>query len=145
MSKPRGNAVDLPAELRWTDFDGYGHLHTSAHVIPLENTRAKFLSSVLLPAGGSLDWVLARLSLDYLAEFRRDEGRRITCRVGTESIERSSTMTREALTSPSGRLLSRGQCVVALWDSSAGELSPDQRPVLLSLGVAEAHSERGSR
>jgi acyl-CoA thioester hydrolase len=142
------NGEIFDAQLRWTDFDAYGHLHSSGHIVLLENARARAFNSVLRPVLGDIEWVLVHLSIDFIGELRREEGRVATCRVGFESAGRSSMITREAVMSPSGQIVSRARAVVALWEPESRttvELTNDQRAALASLGVADRGSVGGDQ
>jgi acyl-CoA thioester hydrolase len=134
------HAARFPAQLRWTDFDAFGHVHTSAHQALLDNSRSRFLRSVLRPDGGPLGWVLVHVSVDYLDELRFECAYDATCLIGVESFGRSSITTIEALESPDGRIVSRARSVVALWDPEAHAkvaLSPEDRERLASLGAED--------
>jgi acyl-CoA thioesterase FadM len=138
-TEPPANALRFPCELRWTDFDTYGHLHSSGHVMVLENARAKFLETVFPE---DPDWILVHLSLDLVAELRQTEGYRCSCRVGVTAAGRTSLTTWEAIQAPSGAVVSRARTVVALWNPSSHstvELSEHHRAALAAIGVA-AHA-----
>jgi acyl-CoA thioester hydrolase len=134
--EPR-NPSEFTVDLRWTDFDGYGHLHSSGQVMVLENARARFLNSILAP-GGQLEWVLVHFSLDIRSELREDEGKQAVCRIGLTEFGNTSLRIQESIESLSGRVVSEATCVVALWDQVAHatvELTSEQRSALESLGV----------
>lgn len=140
MSEPPANAKAYEAELRWTDFDSYAHVHTSAHTVLLENARSRFLGSLLSPPGERPEWVLVHLSLDFAAELPLTEGRKAVCRIGVESFGRSSLTTWEAVESVSGRVASRAQAVIAFWDPVARATRPltaGEREALVGLGVPQ--------
>jgi acyl-CoA thioester hydrolase len=140
VSDPPANAQAFEAELRWTDFDTYAHVHTSAHTVLLENARSRFLGSVLSPLGERPEWVLVHLSLDFVAELPLNEGREAICRIGIESFGRSSLTTWEAVEAVSGRIASRAQAVIAFWDPAARATRPltaDERAALITLGVSQ--------
>jgi acyl-CoA thioesterase FadM len=135
------NAVSFPCDLRWTDFDGYQHLHSSAHVVVLENTRARFINAVLRSTEVVVEWVLVHLTLDIVGELRPADGFRCQCRIGIESAGRSSLTTWEAIESPTGRVVSRARAVIVLWDPSFHSkvsLTADQRAALSDVGVAQS-------
>jgi acyl-CoA thioester hydrolase len=134
-AEPPSNALCFPCDLRWTDFDTYGHLHSSGHVMVLENTRTKFLETVFQE---DPDWVLVHLSLDLVGELRQTEGDRCSCRVGITAVGRTSLTTWEAIEAPSGAVVSRARAVVALWNPSSHstvELSERHRAALDAIGV----------
>lgn len=140
MSEPPANAQAFEAELRWTDFDSYAHVHTSAHTVLLENARSRFLGSILSAPGERPEWVLVHLSLDFVAELPLKEGRAAICRIGIQSFGRSSLTTWEAVESISGRVASRAQAVIAFWDPAARTTRPltvDEREALVALGVPQ--------
>ena len=122
----------VPVELRWTDFDGYGHLHTSAQFVVIETARARYLNENLVPDGEVLDWVLVHVALSFVDELRWNEHRDVACRIAVEAVGRTSITLRESILA-SGRTVSHGSCVVARWNAAARKtesLSVAQRATL---------------
>jgi acyl-CoA thioester hydrolase len=132
----RGETV-IPVELRWTDFDGYGHLHTSAHFVTLETARAKFLNSVLHPNGGTAEWILVHIEVDFVGELRWAAHEHASCRIAIEAVGTSSITLAESIEAPPGNVISHTRAVIALWDPVARRTLPlddNQRASTAALG-----------
>ncbi len=105
---------DFPArshdKLRYSDTDRQGHVNNAVFATLLETGRVE----VLRDPGASLtedgrEWVIARLSLDFLGEItwpgRIDTGTRVQ-RVGTSSVVMEQALFQD------GRIVARAETVI---------------------------------
>ncbi len=104
----------MQIDIRWRDLDLLGHVNQSVYHELLEEGRA----GLIVEAGASLAFVLARVELDYLEEVRRDHSpvtvRTRVLEVGTKKIVLENEVLRA-----SGELAARGTAVLVCWDPAA--------------------------
>jgi acyl-CoA thioester hydrolase len=118
VSVPAGFKIDL----RWTDFDAYGHVHLGAHVMLMDVGREKFLREQL---GGllSFDYFIVHAAVDIVGQITvADE--RVYCQVEVAELGTSSVNTSERLITEGGTVASTGSCVLVAWDRGRDERRP---------------------
>ena len=131
---------DFPArshdKLRYGDTDRQGHVNNAVFATLLETGRVEILRAPTA-SGGSLtedgrEWVLARLSLDFLGEMlwpgRVEVGTRVE-RIGRTSVGMEQALFQE------GRLVARAETVIVQTDQQT------RRPAPLSDAVRERFGE----
>jgi len=105
-------AFPYVVQLRWGDFDSYGHANNVAFVDFLGAAREQFLVAVL---GDVPAFVLARIELDYRHEVLVGTTHLVVA-INIERIGRSSVVTRETLALPGGDVVAEALVTMVLWD-----------------------------
>jgi acyl-CoA thioester hydrolase len=97
--------------IRWRDMDAYGHVNNAVYLTYLEECRDAWAQSVLGPAGGSWDFVLVHVGIDYRRQLTQTDGEVVVhCRLS--SIGRSSVRTREAILTGDGAVAAEAESVI---------------------------------
>jgi len=110
-------------EIRWRDMDAFGHVNNSVYLIYLEDTRDGWLGSVLGDAGSLLDFVLARVAIDFRRELHQDDGV-VVVRCRLARIGSSSVGTREDIFKHDGTLAAEAEAVLVARNLSEGGSRP---------------------
>lgn len=101
--------------LRWRDADQLGHVNHTVPLTLLEDARNRWLDGVLGSGTSDVDWVVARLEIDYGAELRVGDGPVAldlsVARVGEKSVTTSETVARA-----DGVVAVRVVAVLVAWD-----------------------------
>ena len=109
--------------IRWRDMDGYGHVNNAVFLTYLEEARDEWLLRLLGSTGGSADYVVARIAIDYRRELRQiDEEVMVRCRV--DHLGRSSIHTREEIVLRDGQVAAQADVVLVMRDRAAGRSRP---------------------
>jgi acyl-CoA thioester hydrolase len=110
-------------DLRWRDFDVYGHVNNAVYLFFLEDTRDAWLARVLDDPDATMRFVVARIAIDYRAAVERSEPYVLgTCevsRVGTSSVT-----TREVVRTVSGTVAAEAEVVLVARDPDTGRSRP---------------------
>jgi len=110
-------------EIRWRDMDAFGHVNNSVYLNYLEDTRDGWLGSVLGDAGSLLDFVLARVAIDFRRELHQDDGV-VVVRCRLARIGSSSVGTREDIFKHDGTLAAEAEAVLVARNLSEGGSRP---------------------
>ena len=111
-------------ELRWRDFDAFGHVTNSVYLDYLEEVRDEWLERALGRRGSSWDFVLVRVAIDFRRELKVDRDRAVVLSCGLERLGRSTVHTREAVRTPDGELAAEAQAVLVARDRGASRSRP---------------------
>lgn len=127
--------------IRWRDMDAYGHVNNAVFLTYLEECRDAWAQALLGSAGGSWDFVLAHVGVDYRRQLTQDDDE-IVVRCRLSSIGRSSVRTREEIVTADGVVAAEAEAVVVPRDPDADRSRPltDQERALLQ---AELEREAG--
>jgi acyl-CoA thioester hydrolase len=120
-------------ELRWRDFDAFGHVNNSVYLDYLEDVRDEWLERALGKRGSSWDFVLARVAIDFRYELLVDRDKRVQVSCELDQIGRSSVHTREEVRTEGGELAAEAQSVLVARERGASRsrpLSKDEREAL---------------
>lgn len=110
-----GAIFEHPVDLRWRDTDALGHVNHVVFLTYLEEGRDAFYSQVL---GGSPDYVVAKLEIEFCAEIRLPD-RRVLVQVQAEHLGSTSLITREMILTRSQEIAARAKVVTVRWDPQA--------------------------
>jgi acyl-CoA thioester hydrolase len=127
--------------IRWRDMDAYGHVNNAVFLTYLEECRDAWAQALLGAAGGSWDFVLAHVGVDYRRQLTQDDDE-VVVRCRLSSIGRSSVRTREEIVTADGVVAAEAEAVVVPRDPDADRSRPltDQERALLQ---AELEREAG--
>ena len=127
--------------IRWRDMDAYGHVNNAVYLTYLEECRDAWAQALLGSTGGSWDFVLAHIGVDYRRQLTQDNGV-IVVRCRLASIGRSSVRTREEIATTDGVVAADAEAVVVPRDPDTDRSRPltDQERALLQ---AELDREDG--
>jgi acyl-CoA thioester hydrolase len=114
---PHGMEYDV--EIRWSDIDSYGHVQHAAQVMILEHGRTRRLDALLAPGGGTWDYAVVRMEIDYRAELRYQD-RLARCTFTVEKLGSSSVTLAEAILRPDGGVATEARTVIVAWEPSSG-------------------------
>jgi acyl-CoA thioester hydrolase len=111
-------------ELRWRDFDAFGHVNNSVYLDYLEEVRDEWLEEALGKQGSSWDFVLVRVAIDFRQELLvdRDKSVLVSCRL--DRVGRSSVHTREEVRRSGGELAAEAEAVLVARDRGASRSRP---------------------
>jgi acyl-CoA thioester hydrolase len=117
-------------EIRWRDLDPYGHVNHAVYLTFLEEARDEWLARAL--GGDLLDYVVARVEIDYRRELTQGDDRIVArCRLG--SLGMSSVRTEEQLVTVDGALAADAGAVLVALDRESNRprpLTKDERVAL---------------
>ena len=109
--------------IRWKDMDAYGHVNNAVYLTYLEECRDAWAQALLASAGGSWDFVLAHIGIDYRRQLTQTDGE-IVVRCRLSSIGRSSVQTREEIVTGDGVVAAEAEAVVVPRDPDADRSRP---------------------
>src|SRR5712691_8518446 len=113
---------EIRIPIRWRDMDAYGHVNNAVYLTYLEECRDAWAQG-LFGAGGSWDFVLAHVGIDYRRQLTQADGEVVVrCRLG--SIGRSSIETREEIVMGDGTLAAEAGSVIVPRDAQADRSRP---------------------
>lgn len=116
-------------ELRWRDFDAFGHVNNSVYLDYLEEVRDEWLERTLGRQGSSWDFVLVRVAIDFRRELLVDRDHSVVVGCGLARLGRSSVHTREEVRTPEGDLAAEAESVLVArnrGESQSRPLSPGE-------------------
>jgi acyl-CoA thioester hydrolase len=124
-------------EIRWRDFDAFGHVNNAVYLTYLEGVRDEWIERVL---GVESAWgfVIARIAIDFRRELTPSD-REVTARCRLERIGRSSLTTREEIVTAAGELAAEAETVLVGRDTSTGRSRPltDEERAALERDLAD--------
>jgi acyl-CoA thioester hydrolase len=110
--------VEIP--IRWRDVDNYGHVNNAVYLTYLEECRDRWVRRTL---GGSVDFVIVRIAIDFRRELSlEDEVVEVSCKgtgYGTSSIR-----TIETIRARAGWIAAESASVVVAHDPAARRSRP---------------------
>lgn len=110
-------------KIRWKDQDAYGHVNNAVYTTYLEEGRDEWLRRTLGEDGDPLDFVLARVAIDFRQELRQEDGE-VLARCQLTEIGRSSLRLREELLFKDGKLAAEAEAVLVARDRESGRSRP---------------------
>jgi acyl-CoA thioester hydrolase len=114
---------EVTIRIRWRDMDGYGHVNNAVYLTYLEECRDAWAQALLGSVGGSWDFVLAHVGVDYRRQLTQTDGEVVvSCRLA--SFGRSSIRTKEAIVMSDGTLAAQAEAVVVPRDPKADRSRP---------------------
>jgi acyl-CoA thioester hydrolase len=99
-------------ELRWRDFDAFGHVNNSVYLDYLEEVRDEWLERAIGKQGSSWDFVLVRVAIDFRRELLVDRDHWVVTSCALARVGRSSVHTREEMRTPEGELVAEAESVL---------------------------------
>ncbi len=114
---------EVTIQIRWRDLDAYGHVNNAVYLTYLEECRDAWAQALLGSAGGSWDFVLAHVGVDYRHQLTQAD-REVMVRCSLASFGRSSIRTREAIVMSDGTLAAEAEAVVVPRDPKADRSRP---------------------
>jgi acyl-CoA thioester hydrolase len=96
--------------VRWRDLDALGHVNNAVYLTYLEETINAWLEPVL-----GLDWVTARVEIDFRRELR-GLGGEVAVRIRVERLGTSSITSLAEIVGPDGEVAAEARAVVVAWD-----------------------------
>lgn len=117
-------------EIRWRDYDAFGHVNNSVYLDYLEEVRDQWLERVVGRDGSSWDFVLVRVAIDFRRELKVDRDHSIVASCELARVGRSSVHTREQVRTPDGELAAEAESVLVArnqGETSSRPLSPEER------------------
>ena len=117
-------------EVRFRDCDAFGHVNNAVYLTYLEEALTEWLEPVL-----GVDWVTARVEIDFRRELRGSGGE-VTVRMRVERVGTSSIASLAEIVGPEAEVAAEARAVVVSWDPETRRprpLSDRQRAVLAGL------------
>jgi acyl-CoA thioester hydrolase len=129
-------------EIRWRDFDAFGHVNNSVYLDYLEEVRDEWLELALGRRGSSWDFVLVRVAIDFRRELLVDRDRSVLVRCDLDRLGRSSVHTREEVRAGDGQLVAEAAAVLVARTRGESKSRPLMADEARALGAAEDRAER---
>jgi acyl-CoA thioester hydrolase len=126
-----------PVNVRWRDTDALGHVNHAVFLTYLEEGRDAFLAESF----GDLQYVLVRIEIDFRAELRLDDNRRVTVQVSVERVGTTSLTTRETILTRSGETAAAARVVIVHWDPAGRKPVPFSDDERARLGALAGQAE----
>ena len=123
-------------ELRWRDFDAFGHVNNSVYLDYLEEVRDEWLERALGRRGSSWDFVLVRVAVDFREELLVDRDRSVLVSCRLDRVGRSSVHTREEIRRAGRELAAEAQSVLVARDRGAARARPLSEEERVALAAA---------
>jgi acyl-CoA thioester hydrolase len=114
---------EIRIRVRWRDMDAYGHVNNAVFLTYLEECRDAWAQELLAPSGGSWDFVLAHVGVDYRHQLTQADVK-VVVRCRLASIGRSSVRTREEIVMADGTIAAKAEAVVVPRDPDADRSRP---------------------
>lgn len=124
-------------DIRWRDYDAFGHVNNSVYLDYLEEVRDEWLELALGRHGSSWDFVLVRVAIDFRRELLvdRDKSVLLSCRL--DHVGRSSVHTREEVRAAGGELAAEAQAVLVARNRGESRSRPLTAEELAALDAPE--------
>ena len=106
--------------LRWSDFDGLGHVNHAVVLTYFEEGRDAWLRAHGIPRE---EYVVGRCTVNFVREVRPDAGT-VTMRCSAVAVGTKSLTTRETLTDQDGEVLAEAEFGLVLWDPARRATRP---------------------
>jgi len=116
-------------ELRWRDFDAFGHVNNSVYLDYLEEVRDEWLELAVGKQGSSWDFVLVRVAIDFRRELLVDRDKLVVVTCELDHVGRSSVHTREEVRAAAGEVAAQAQAVLVArnrGESRSRPLTPEE-------------------
>lgn len=110
-------------EIRWRDLDALGHVNNAVYATYLEEARDAWFVRALGPGGSFLDYVLARVAIDFRRELTQDDGA-VVVRTRLVRIGTSSLGFREEIVALEGWVAAEAEAVIVARDRVTGRSRP---------------------
>jgi acyl-CoA thioester hydrolase len=108
--------------IRWRDLDSLGHVNNAVYLTYLEEALTEWLDPVL-----GIDWVTARVEIDFRRELRGSGGD-VAVRMRVERVGTSSIASLAEIAGPDGTVAAEARAVVVSWDPATRKPRPlDER------------------
>jgi acyl-CoA thioester hydrolase len=127
-------------DLRWRDFDVYGHVNNAVYLFFLEDTRDAWLGWVLDDPDATMRFVVARAAIDYRAGVERGAGH-VTGECELRRLGQSSVTTREVIRAPDGEVAAEAEVVLVAHDPDTGRSRPLTEPERARLDAVWRNSD----
>ena len=108
--------IRLPMQVRWNDFDRYGHLNHAIYHVFLAEGRLALMESLL--GGDTMEFVLVRVELDYRREVS-PTAELVVVVARIADTGRTSVTVEQQLQLENGTVSAEGMSVVVAWDGQA--------------------------
>jgi acyl-CoA thioester hydrolase len=106
-------------EIRWSDIDGYRHVHHGAYVYYFEEARDEWLAQLVGDTDSVYQFLIRRLEVDYQAQVLHQH-RAVAVTIQLEGFGTSSIRTHEQLRiAGSDTLIAEARCVLVRVDADA--------------------------
>lgn len=122
-------------EIRWRDLDAYGHVNNAVFLTYLEEARDAWLGEILGADGGLVDYVVARVAIDFRRELKQADGT-VTIRNRIARLGRTSLTLREEIVRPDGDIAAEAETVLVMRDRATGRPRPLTAPERTALEKA---------
>ena len=110
-------------EVRWRDVDSLGHVNNAVYATYLEECRDEWAVLVFGPGSDPMDFVLARVAIDFRREVvQADDAVIVATRL--VGIGTSSLTVREEIRTLDGTLAAEGESVIVARDRDTGRSRP---------------------
>ncbi|MEX1045875.1 MAG: thioesterase family protein [Actinomycetota bacterium] len=122
-------------EIRWSDVDSYDHVNNAVYFTYLEEVRDEWLEKTFAGIEGPIDWVLARVAIDFRQELTLED-EEVVAKCSLVKIGNKSITTREEIWSAKGFLSAESESVMVAHD-------PEKRESREMTDAERAGLERG--
>ena len=146
-----GDAVDRGSyrctlQVRWADFDQYGHVNNVKYIEYAQEARILFIRSRFGPFGlGNLPQVVRRVEIDHLRPVLRDSTT-VDVEIEVEHVGTTSYQIRQTILDAAGEICAVLRVVMVAYDSTtstAVEIPSGVRNVLESAHQRAAITDQG--
>lgn len=110
-------------EIRWRDLDALGHVNNAVYATYLEEARDAWFVRALGPGGSFLDYVLARVAIDFRRELRQEDDA-VVVRTRLVRIGTSSLSFQEQIAAAEGWVAADAEAVIVARDRETGRSRP---------------------
>jgi acyl-CoA thioester hydrolase len=124
-------------EIRWRDFDAFGHVNNAVYLNYLEEVRDEWLELAVGP-GSAWDFVLVRVAIDFRRELLVDRDHEVMVSCGLVRVGRSSVHTREEARTPDGELVAEAESVTVARERGGTKSRPLTADEVAAFGAPEA-------
>ncbi|EJZ82547.1 acyl-CoA thioesterase [Corynebacterium otitidis] len=129
-------------QLRWNDFDRYGHLNNAQYLELSQEARTNFAVRVLGRADGNFPPMFVRhVELDYLAPVEPDDNQYIMVRTWVSRIGNTSFTTKQEIVTTDGTVACEVETVFVVVDLESGRPVPLQDDHKAALNLISAGQE----
>ena len=126
--------IERRVDLRWHDADQLGHVNHTLYLSFMSEARDRLSVAALGPLA-LMEFVVARIEIDYLSELRL-EHEWVTARSSLLRVGNSSIRTADEVVRPDGVVAARAEAVSVLTDRTALKsrpFTPEERAALEAL------------
>ena len=122
--------AEVRIPIRWRDVDAYGHVNNAVFLNYLEEARDRLVENLF--GEHALDFVIARVAIDYRSELKQND-REVTVSCRVTGFGSSSVQTAERVLAADGRLSAEAESVIVARDAETGRsrsLTHEERTIL---------------